>query len=208
MLPRIDHLVYAAPDLQSGIDTLEEQLGVRAAFGGRHVGFGTHNALLSLGEGTYLEIIAPDPDQPRPPQPRPFNIDALREPRLATWAFAVNGIAEQAASARSGGYDAGQVVPMTRALPDGGELCWKLTRRREAAGDGLVPFLIEWETETHPSATAPDGCILRDLSAEHPHPDEVTRLLSALGIALAITVAGRPALIATIEGPAGTVVLT
>jgi hypothetical protein len=208
MLARIDHLVYATPDLESGIEGLESQLGVRAAFGGRHVGVGTHNALLSLGNGAYLEIIAPDPDQPRPSQPRPFEIDSLTEPRLATWAVAVDGIKGRAEAARAGGLDPGQVLPMSRVLPDGGELRWRLTRRREAAGDGLVPFLIEWETEEHPSAIAPGGCVLRDLAAEHPHPEQVTTMLSALGVDLVVAVAGRPALIATIEGPGGTVVLT
>jgi hypothetical protein len=201
-------LLYATPDLDAGIDALAGQVGVRAAYGGKHLGIGTHNALLSMGSDTYLEIIAPDPDQPPPPEPRAFGIDHMTEPRLAAWAVNVTGIEERAESARAAGYDPGPVTPMRRALPDGGELRWKLTLRRDAPDDGLVPFMIEWEVEPHPSATAPGGCMLRDLTAEHPHPDEIARRLGSLGIDLPIAEAGRPALIATIEGPAGTVVLT
>jgi len=41
----IDHLVYATPDLDLGIATIERLLGVRATAGGRHPGAGTRNAL-------------------------------------------------------------------------------------------------------------------------------------------------------------------
>ena len=43
--------------------------------GGSHPGLGTHNALLSLGDESYLEIIAPDPTQPKPDHPRIFGLD-------------------------------------------------------------------------------------------------------------------------------------
>src|SRR5690349_1003202 len=80
--PRVDHLVWATPDLNRGIDQIENLLGVRPTFGGRHLGRGTHNALLALGNDVYLEIIAPDPEQPDPPTPRAFGVDGVTEPRL------------------------------------------------------------------------------------------------------------------------------
>ena len=208
MLPAVDHLVYAAPSLDAGIEAMAERLGVTAAYGGKHTGIGTHNALVSLGRNVYLEIIAPDPDQPRPKEPLPFGLGGLHEPGLAAWALAVTEIESRAQSARDAGYDPGPVIPMTRALPEGGDLSWRLTLRRPTAGDGLVPFLIQWDPGPHPSASSPGGCTLTDLTAEHPRPADISRMTSAVGVSLPLAEAARPALIATIEGPQGTVVLT
>ena len=204
----VDHLVYAVADLDTGIAEMERLLGVKAAPGGKHTGRGTHNALLSLGKGCYLEIIAPDPEQPPPAAPLPFGLDRLREPRLVTWAVRVPDIEERVDKARKAGYDPGAVLPMSRKLPNGGELRWLLAVNAEPAGDGIVPFLIQWEPGKHPSETAPAGAHLSDLQAEHPCPDAVNPMLEAIGADLTVTESARPALIATIEGPKGMVVLT
>lgn len=205
----LDHLVYAVPRLTEGIDSIERLTGVRAAMGGKHPGRGTHNALLSLGTGSYLEIIAPDPEQPAPAGPRPFGLDRLREARLVTWAVRVGDIETRAASAKATGYDPGPVVAMSRRLPGAGELRWRLTLPTERAGDGLVPFLIEWEPgPQHPSQTSPQGAYLAELEGEHPQADAVQAMLDAIGVRLSVTESARPALIATIEGPRGTVLLS
>ena len=80
----LDHLVVACLDLDDGDAWLRRRLGVALAPGGRHTGWGTHNRLLQLGAGVYLELIAPDPDAPDPQGPRPFRLD---DPDgLAKWA--------------------------------------------------------------------------------------------------------------------------
>ena len=58
----LDHLVVAAATLEQGEDYIESRLGARPLRGGKHVAMGTHNSLLRLGEKTYLEVIAVDPD--------------------------------------------------------------------------------------------------------------------------------------------------
>ena len=80
-MTRIDHLIFAAPDLEDGVREVEARFGVRAENGGQHLGQGIHNKLLALGPTTYLEIIAPDPTQPEPSGPRPYGVDAVTPER-------------------------------------------------------------------------------------------------------------------------------
>jgi hypothetical protein len=204
----LDHLVYAIQDLNEGVDRIEQLTGVRPAPGGRHVGRGTWNALLSFGGDQYLEVIAPDPEQANLASGRGFGLDRPGPARLVTWAAKAPGIEERVRRARAAGFDPGEPVAMSRDLPDGSRLEWKLTRREQAAGDGLIPFLIDWGSSVHPSTTAPGGVRLIRVRAEHPDPEAITRMLAALELEIDVTRGEKPALIAALHGPAGDVELS
>ena len=90
----IDHLVYTAPTLDEGIDAIEKILGVRAIIGGKHAQYGTHNALLSLGDSIYLEIIAPDPNLESPMDGRLLEDSYSKKPKLTTWVLREDNIGE------------------------------------------------------------------------------------------------------------------
>jgi hypothetical protein len=60
---RIDHVIYAAADLDVAAARIEHELGLAARGGGRHEGLGTHNRIVPLGGG-YLELLGvADPDE-------------------------------------------------------------------------------------------------------------------------------------------------
>ena len=221
MTAAIDHLVYGVPELPAGVARLADLLGVTAAPGGSHEGRGSHNALLSLGEGSYLEIIAPDPAQPDPGRPRPFGLDSLAAPRLIT--FAVHAARDGGPPPKSGaperlerwrafaaarGYVPGPVAAMSRRRPDGSMLGWHLCQQPEPPFGGAVPFLIDWDAADSPAVSAPAGCRLLDLEVRSPEPEAVGRALHALGVPVAVRTADRPGLRATVATPRGTVELT
>jgi hypothetical protein len=201
----VDHLIYAAPELTAAVADLEERFGVRAQAGGRHVGLGTHNALLALGPRTYLEIIAPDPAQPEPSMRRPFGVDDLRSGMLVGWALACDDIDRAVAEARSHGYDPGEPGDGQRVGAAGVVLRWRATG--SALAGALVPFLICWGDTEHPASSAPRGLSLMSLRIEHPDPRSLAPALAALGADIEVTSAAVPALVAHLSGPAGSKVL-
>jgi hypothetical protein len=202
---RIDHLIYAAPDLTTAVADVEDRFGVRAQAGGKHDGLGTHNALLALGPLTYLEIIAPDLEQPRPARPVPFGVDRITRAGLVGWALACDDIDGAVAEARSHGYDPGEVLDGQRVGPTGTVLRWRATSNPPAGT--LVPFLIWWGDTEHPARTAPSGLILESVQIEHPDPPSLAPTLTALGADVSIEAAAAPALVARLNGPNGSVML-
>src|SRR5712692_4539134 len=207
LLARIDHIVYATPDLNAGIEAIEKLTGVRATPGGQHPGRGTRNALIALGPTTYLEIIGPDPEQPAPLGPRPFGIDELKAPRLARWVVKAQNLEQLAAEASRKGIQLGEVAGGKRQRPDGVLLTWRYTNPRVDLAGGLVPFFIDWGDSPHPAATAAKGLTLIALRGEHPDAARVAKLLTQLGLDLPLRTGPTPALIATIDSPRGRVEL-
>jgi hypothetical protein len=194
----IDHLIYAAPDLDAAVEAVAARFGVRAAGGGQHVGLGTHNRLLSLGPRTYLEIIAPDPNQPEPAAPRPFGVDGVIEPRLVGWAVSCDDIDEARDVAARQGFDPGEVLDGQRRTSSGEVLRWRLTSN--ALVGGVVPFLISWGDTPSPALSAPEGLVLESFHVEHPDPAVITARLQALGTDVQVRLAPTPALVAHISG--------
>lgn len=61
---RIDHVIYGASDLDAAARRVEEAIGVAAVAGGRHEGLGTHNQIVPLSGGAFIELLAvADPDE-------------------------------------------------------------------------------------------------------------------------------------------------
>ena len=208
VLKQVDHLVYATPDLALGIETAEKLFGVRATPGGQHPGEGTRNALIALGPTSYLEIIGPDPDQPKPARTRRFGIDEITTPRLTTWVAKGKSLDTFAADAKARGVNLGAVIPGSRKRPDAVVLSWTYTDPRVILADRLVPYLIDWGASPHPSATAARGVTLLSLRAEHPDAENVQKMLKQLNLDLVVTRGPKPALIATFDSPKGRVKLT
>lgn len=207
VLAQVDHLVYATPDLQLGIDTAEKLFGVRATSGGQHPGLGTRNALIALGPASYLEIIGPDPQQPKPAGPRRFGIDELKAPHLLTWVAKGTSLDTFAADAKAHAVDLGAVIPGSRKRPDGVVLSWTYTDPQVVLVDRLIPYFIDWGASPHPSATAAKGVTLLGLRAEHPDAERVQKMLKQLGLDLHVTRGPKPSIIATFDSPRGRVEL-
>jgi len=186
-MAEIDHIVIGARTLEEGARYVEDLLGVKPTEGGAHPGVGTHNMLVGMGPDCYIEIIAPDPSQPEPAHPRPFDLDdpAVRtmleaEPRLI--AYVASTPALDAVVARLGPSHAGEIRRMSR-----GQLSWRMAfppQRQDM--DNLIPPLIQWEGERAARLIPDSGWRLTALEAEHPDLASLRAALEARGLADAV----------------------
>lgn len=200
--------MYAVPDLSEAVASLGRLTGVTPAPGGRHERYGTRNALASLGDGSYLEIISTDPGEPGPQVPPPFGLDRVTVPRLNAWAFRGDDLDAAIARGREYGVDVGSPIELSRDLPGGSTLRWRLTVPDGGLGTDLVPFFIDWGDSPHPSETAPQGIRLTSVVVGHPDPEWFLGLLEAFDLEYPVIRAAQPTLQAMLSGPAGKLLLT
>lgn len=166
-MPRqFDHLVVAARALAEGMRWMEGELGVAPVPGGEHPQMGTHNALLSLGPGAFLEVIAIDPAAAPVARARWFMLgtpamDRLlaHGPALIHWVERVDDLdaalrdypeAVQVLDAQRRHYRWRIGVPADGRLPCA----------------GACPTLIQWLGPHPANALPPSGCSLAHLRRE------------------------------------------
>lgn len=203
MTARIDHFMYAVPSLDEGMDWAAELFGVAPAYGGEHVGLGTRNALMSLGD-TYLEIIAPDPAQPDGDHMgRKFA--ALSAGGLVTWAVQ-GSLARIARDLNEAGVATSGPHRTERNTADGETLVWELLFPVGSAFGSRMPFFIDWLDCAHPSDTNPVAGQLGGLSISDPGAAELQAVLDALGLDVAVA-QGSAALTIEIDTSRGPVIL-
>lgn len=173
---QLDHIAVSGATLAEATHAVEEALGVALQPGGSHAAFGTHNMLLGLAEGLYLEAIAIDPAAPPPDRPRWFDLDRFTgRARLTNWICATDDMeATLAALDPAVGYP----MALTR-----GDLSWRMA----VPATGLLPFdnlhpaLIEWQSPVHPSSIlVSSGCTLVRLFVSHPSADDLGAALATV----------------------------
>lgn len=180
---RLDHLVIVTAVLEEGIDFCERMFGTRLLKGGEHVRVGTHNCLLKLGEGTYLEVIAINPAANAVDCRRWFGMDcpeqrmrAAAGPYLATFVARTNDISH-----------AVEMFPQLGPVRDmqRGVLEWKITIPDDGAlvEGGAVPTVIQWPDGIHPTQNMPESdCHLAQLDVFHPEPDRLRSIWARIGL--------------------------
>lgn len=205
MLDRVDHIVFCAPTLESGIDHILKLTGLQATYGGRHLTKGTHNAIFKIGPHAYFEILAPDPDPENKDisAPRWMGIDFTDEPRITRWAIKSSAIEKDATILSNYRSDYGDIQSGSRALKDGSTLSWQLTDPLSKPAIEVVPFLLDWQDSIHPSASLSDNCELNAIRLEHPDPKFINEVTASLDLDLLINASDQPRVILSLETPKG-----
>jgi hypothetical protein len=200
----LDHLLWAGADLDAAVADLEARSGVRALPGGSHPELGTRNAVARLGDGAYVEVIAPDPSLPQGAFGE--RLAGLAAPVLLMWAARTNDASALLARANASGYRA-IVTEGSRSRPDGRVLRWKQVFVTGHGAGTLVPFFVEWGDAEHPSRDAALGLELVSFRIEGPVPQTLRMVLGALGVAVAVRKGPHERLVAELDTPKGPITL-
>ena len=159
-----DHIAISGTSLEEASAYVESRLGVCLQDGGSHVRYGTHNRLLGLKDGLYLEAIAIDPTVKPPAYPRWFDLDNFKSsPRITNWICKSENIEDDVKSF----FDKKiEIIQMQR-----NDLNWLMG----IPFNGILPFngcfpaLLQWQTTEHPRIKLNDsGCQLKHMTILHP----------------------------------------
>ncbi|CUH81086.1 hypothetical protein TRM7557_03232 [Tritonibacter multivorans] len=193
----LDHIAVAGTTLAAAVDHVEAALGVPLQPGGKHAHFATHNSLLGLAEGLYLEAIATNPAAQPQQRPRWFDLDRFSGPaRLACWICRSEDLDTTLAQISA---DAGQPVALAR-----GDLRWQMAVPLSGVlpFDNRFPALMQWHG-AHPAARLTNrGCALRRLIVSHPEARALRDLLPLRDPRVAFET-GESGLLAEIDTPHG-----
>ena len=209
----VDHFVVGINELDKGIEAFEALTGVRARPGGFHPLIGTCNALLAIGNRTYLEIIAPDPGADS--AKLDTNLKALFTDPLTRmdaltpylWAVSSTNLVKTVELLAARGIQLSNPEHGARKRPDGKTVEWSASFVTTPVFPG-APFFIQWlDPSTAPPSDSPKGCLLENFSLAGPDADRLDSIVRTLGLEIPVRSAPELQIDLTLNTPRGSVQL-
>ena len=137
----LDHFVVTVEDLEQSIKDYKD-LGFRVMYGGKHASGTTHNALIPLTDGVYIELIAETGDDPTTTDVEDFRSFFQWGYGPAGYALSTDDLDEDVADMKSRGVLVSDIRDGSRELPDGRVLKWRIAHVDEQ----VFPLFLEDET--------------------------------------------------------------
>ena len=201
---QIDHIVYGVEDLDEAIVMFKSKYGMDAIIGGRHLRQGTKNALVNLGDGCYLELLAKDHENKLSESDVWMGMDYLSQPKIIRWALKSKDLIKEQKVSKSYNPSMGGLQDGRRKKVDGTVLKWELLMPLSSPEVELFPFFVDWsKSTTHPTTEMPIGGSLQSIAFFHPNPALILPSIKELGLKMDIQQADQIQIQATIIGPKG-----
>lgn len=144
---RLDHVVYAVPDLDEAAVRFREAFGLDSTEGGRHERWGTANRIVPLGD-QYVELVAAVDETAA--VRAGFGRGVLQLASGGGGWFTIAAFAEDldAVAARLGL----EIGSGARTRPDGEILRWRSAGLDDPRREPWMPFFLAWDVpeELHP----------------------------------------------------------
>ncbi|MEW5720250.1 MAG: VOC family protein [Chloroflexota bacterium] len=145
MITGFDHFIVLVNDLDAAIETYR-RLGFDARAGGQHPAFGSHNALVALADGAYLELVAFKDAALAAKTFWGAGVAKLRAGQgFGGYVLASDDLASDAAQFRERALNIGEPAAGSRVRPDGQRVAWHIALFDNSTV-GVLPFLIQDDT--------------------------------------------------------------
>jgi len=189
---------------------VQSATGVTPGFGGKHVGNGSCNYLLSLGYKQYLEVFSPEEIQDGfVPLSKDEWCDicrTLETPKPYTFCVATNDLQNLKSVLEHYDIVAEGPSDWQRVTADGSVLKWRLLTCDDSRFGPSLPFFIQWDDDcVHPSETAPAGCHLTRLTVGSPLSEELSAVFDSLNLDIPVYRSDLPAIQVELKCPKGLV---
>jgi hypothetical protein len=139
----IDHVTVAGKDLKIMQANLAA-VGIQSEYGGAHQNRATVMALTSFPDGSYLELIALQPNaDPKAVAAQPWARQMEGNAGPCAWAVRVKDMAAEVKRLRAAGVAVSAPVRGGRTKPDGKRLEWETAQVGTEPNGTFFPFLIQ-----------------------------------------------------------------
>ncbi len=139
---KVDHVTVAGQHLE-GMRASLAAIGIGSEYGGRHANHATEMALTSFPDGSYLELIALQPDADASAvAAHEWAKQMQHNAGPCAWAVHVKDLAAEAGRLQNAGIEVGAPARSGRSRPDGIRLDWETARVGREPNGTFFPFLI------------------------------------------------------------------
>jgi hypothetical protein len=139
---KIDHVTVAGKDLKSMQAKLAEA-GIASEYGGPHANHATEMALTSFADGSYLELIALQPNgDAKAVAAHAWAARMEHDAGACAWAIREKDVAGEVARLRGAGVVVSEPLRSGRERPDGVRLDWETAQVGAEPNGTFFPFLI------------------------------------------------------------------
>jgi hypothetical protein len=139
---KIDHVTAAGSNLKK-LQADLSALGIATVYGGAHSNGATEMALVSFPDGSYLELIAPQPNaSPQALDRSPWAAFMQKDAGPCAWAVREKDVAAEVKRLEGAGVSVSPPARNGRQRPDGVRLEWETAQIGTQPNGTFFPFLI------------------------------------------------------------------
>ncbi len=150
----LDHLVVTVKDIEQAMKDYQD-LGFRVTYGGKHASGTTHNALIPLSDGVYIELIAKTGEAPTNTEVEDFSSFFDSGYGAVGYALHTTDLDEDVADMKARGVPVSSIRQGSRELLDGRVLKWRIAH----VDNQIFPLFLqdttprEWRVSDHERRT-------------------------------------------------------